>query len=209
MARVIVFGAGGRTGRAVVDAALLAGHQVSAALRDPSGFGPVAAGGPGLLRADVRDPASVRTAVRGHDAVVSAIGPPGRRADGHYSAAARAFVDALPAAGIPRLVVLSSSGARDDDPAHPLWYRVVARTVLRELYADMRRMEEIIAASALDWTVVRPTRIVDEPAAGRYRIGNAANPPAGTSVARADLAAFVVGEVEDGAWSRRHPTLAA
>jgi putative NADH-flavin reductase len=208
MGRVIVFGAGGRTGRAVVGAALLAGHDVTAAVRDPAGFRPVDAGAPRLVRADVRDPGSVCAAVHDHDAVVSAVGPPGRRAGGLYSAAARAFTEALPAAGVSRLVALSSSGVRTDDPAHPLWYRVVARTLLRELYSDMRLMEEIVAASELDWTFVRPARIVDEPASGRFRVGDAANPPAGTSVSRADLAAFVVREIDDRAWSRSRPTLA-
>jgi uncharacterized protein YbjT (DUF2867 family) len=209
MSRVIVFGAGGRSGRAVVEAALLAGHDVTAAVRDPAAFRPMGAGAPRLVRADVRDPGSVRAAVRDQDAVVSAVGPPGRRASGLYSAAARAFVEALPATGVPRLVALSSSGVRTDDPAHPLWYRVVARTLLRELYSDMRLMEAIVAASELDWTFVRPARIVDEPATGHFRIGAAANPPAGRSVSRADLAAFVVREIADRAWSRAHPTLAA
>jgi putative NADH-flavin reductase len=206
MGRLIVFGAGGRTGRAVVGAALLAGHDVTAAVRDPAGF---QSGAARVVRADVRDPGSVRAAVRDHDAVVSAVGPSGRRAGGLYSASARAFVEALPAAGVARLVVLSSSGVRTDDPAHPLWYRAVARTLLRELYSDMRVMEEIVAASELDWTFVRPARIVDEPASGHVRIGDAANPPAGRSVSRADLAAFVVREIDDRAWSRGHPTLAA
>lgn len=64
----------------------------------------------------------------------------------------------------------------DDRPR----YRAVARTLLRELYSDMRLREAIVAASELDRTFVRPAHIVDEPATGRFRIGAAANPTAPT-----------------------------
>ncbi|WP_165362911.1 NAD(P)-dependent oxidoreductase, partial [Promicromonospora panici] len=124
------------------------------------------------------------------------------------SAGARALVPAMLEGEVGRLVALSSSGVRRDDPNHPLWYRVVARTLLAELYADMRRMESIVEESSLDWTFVRPTRIVDEPALGAYRAWDGVNPQGGTSVTRVDLARFVVGAVEDERWSRGRPTVA-
>jgi putative NADH-flavin reductase len=209
---VVVFGANGATGHVIVEEALRAGHSVTAAVRDPATFRPVPAemsNAPlDVVHADVRDPAGVRAAVDGHDAVVSAIGPAGRRAGGLYSAAARALATAMDATGVDRRVALSSSGARNDDPNHPLWYRAVARTLLRELYTDMRLMEDIVRASGLDWTLVRPTRIVDEPSTGRYRVQVGANPKGGTAITRADLARFVVQAIDGDRWSRTFPTLA-
>ncbi|QFZ20920.1 NAD(P)-dependent oxidoreductase [Saccharothrix syringae] len=208
MSSIVVFGANGATGRALVEEALRAGHTVTAAVRDPAAF-PRPAADPARLsvvRADVRDLDGVRAAVRGHDAVVSAVGPAGARADGLYSAAARAFVAAMGEHGVDRLVALSSSGVRLDDPDHPLWYRVVARTLLKDLYQDMRRMERIVRDSPLDWTFVRSTRIVDGPPTGTCRVVDSANPANGRRVNRADLARFVVGAVTDPRWSRRHPT---
>ncbi|WP_433272223.1 NAD(P)-dependent oxidoreductase [Actinosynnema sp. CS-041913] len=212
MSALLVFGANGATGQVIVQEALRAGHTVTAAVRDPATFRAVPAefrAAPlDVVRADVRDPDSVRATVAGHDAVISAIGPAGRRADGLYSTAARTLVAAMVAGGVDRLVVLSSSGARHDDPNHPLWYRVIARTLMKELYSDMRLMEDIMRDSPLDWTSVRPGRIADEPPTGVYRVQDGVNPKGGTSVTRVDLARFVVGVVDDERWSRGFPTLA-
>lgn len=208
MSRVVVFGSNGRAGRAIVEESLRAGHDVTAAVRDPQRLSVDAGRAPVVVRADVRDAGSVLAATAGQDAVVCAIGPAGRTAGALYSTGARTIVDAMVDNRVDRLVALSSSGVRRGDPHHPLWYRAVARTVLRELYADMRRMEEIIAASPLDWTVVRPARILDEPATGHLRVGDGANPEAGTGVALGDLARFVVQEVDTPRWSRAYPTLA-
>lgn len=199
---VVVFGARGATGGVLVEEARRAGHRVTAAVRDPAAF--AAPDGVDVVAADVRDPAGVRAALRGRTGVLSAIGPPGRRADGLYSAWARAVVDAADELPTARVVALSSSGARRGDPHHPLWYRVVARTVLRDLYDDMRAMEDVLARSPLDWTVVRPCRITDT--SGPFRVEDGANPPGGREIGRADLARFAVGALTDPQWSRRRPT---
>lgn len=206
MVGVVVFGAGGRTGRLVVEEALRAGHAVTAAARGPLDLD----GRPGLqtARVDVRDADAVAAVVVGQDAVVCAVGPSGRTADGLYSAAARSLVAAMAATGVDRLVAVTSSGVRLDDPHHPWWYRLLARTVMREVYGDMRRMEEIVRASGGDFTFVRPARLVDEPATGSVRIMDGANPPHGLRVPRADLARFVVEELTARRWSRAAPTMA-
>lgn len=208
MSTLVVFGANGATGHAIVSEALRAGHTVTAAVRDPAAFRAIPDATLDVVRADIRDPGDVRAAVRGQDAVISAIGPAGRRADGLYSDGARALVAAMTAEEVERLVVLSSSGVRRDDPNHPLWYRVVARTLMGELYGDMRLMEEILRDSPLAWTSVRPARIVDEPPTGDHRVLDGVNPKGGKSVPRTDLARFVVEAADDERWARRCPTLA-
>src|SRR3954452_24366186 len=78
--KVLVIGANGATGRAIVTAASAAGHAVTAGVRAPGGPVPPAVGEPlsPAVRVDMRDPGSVRAAVEGQDVVVSAVGPPGR-----------------------------------------------------------------------------------------------------------------------------------
>lgn len=209
MSRVVVFGAGGRTGRLIVEESLRAGHTVTAAVRTPETFSPLPREGSlNVVRADVRDPDSLRAAVQGQDAVVCAIGPSGRRAHGLYSGAARALVGAMEAAGDARLLALSSAGVRRDDPAFALWYRLAARTLLRELYDDMRLMEQIVRESPLDWTFVRPTRLLDGPPTGTCRVQDGSTPPGGWQVTRTDVARFIAQELEDHRWSRAAPTLA-
>ncbi|MGI5127778.1 NAD(P)-dependent oxidoreductase [Pseudonocardia sp. CA-107938] len=203
MVKVVVFGAGGRTGRLVVEEAVGAGHEVVAAAR-----GPLDVPGVRTVRVDVRDADAVTAALAGQDVVVSAVGPARRTADGLYSAAAGTIVAGMAAAGVDRLVAVTSSGVRVDDPHHPWWYRLLARTAMREAYGDMRRMEEIVRASGVDYTFVRPARLVDEPGTGTVRVVDGANPPGGLRVTRADLARFVVEELTARQWSRAAPTMA-
>jgi putative NADH-flavin reductase len=203
---VVVFGASGRTGRLVVEEAVRAGHAVTAAARGP--LDPADRPGSRTVQVDVRDADAVAAVLAGQDAVVCAVGPAGRTADGLYSAAARTIVSGMAATGVERLVAVTSGGVRLDDPHHAWWYRLLARTVMREVYADMRRMEEIVRASGVDFTFVRPARLVDEPATGAVRVVDGANPPHGLRVTRADLARFVVEELTARRWSRAAPTMA-
>ncbi len=211
MSRVVVLGANGRTGRSVVEEARRAGHNVTAAVRSPENVDPATDPRPGTLtvvRADVRDPDDVRAAVAGHDVVVSTVGPPGVRPSRLYSDTAQALVSAMTVTGVRRLIAMSSAGVRHDDPDFALWYRVVAGTLLRELYSDMRRMESLVAGSDLDWTFVRPTRITDDAPTGGYRVEDGATPPRGKTITRIDLARFIVDELTVAQWSHAAPTLA-
>ncbi|MEV6555267.1 SDR family oxidoreductase [Nocardia sp. NPDC051756] len=204
--KVIIFGAAGRAGRAIVTEALAAGHDVTAAVRDPAKLPPVDR--LTVARADVRDPDSVRAVVAGHDAVISAIGPAGRHANGLYSDAARAVIPAMESAGVPRLIAITSSGVRRDDPNHALWYRCLARTLMNELYGDMRLMESRISESTVDWTFVRPTRLTDDPPTATYRVQDGETPSGGWKVPVTDVARFIVEELDGHRWSHAAPTLA-
>ncbi|GAA4881010.1 NAD(P)-dependent oxidoreductase [Actinomycetospora straminea] len=212
---VLVLGAGGGSGRQVVSAALRAGHRVTAGVRDPDRFRALGLGAdldedrrPVVARVDVRDGESLAPAVEGQDVVVFAAGPPGRRAEALYSDGARATVAAMERCGVERFIGITSAGVRDDDPELALWYRVLVRPLLRELYADMRAMERTVRASSLDWTFVRPVLLLDRDPTGTYRVLDGTTPARGRTITRADLAAFVVGEVDRPRWSRRSPTLA-
>lgn len=204
MTAIVVLGAAGRTGRLIVEEALRAGLRVSAVVRSPAAF----PDGVRVVNADVRDSDSLSEVVRGHDAVVSAIGAAGRKAGNLYSDGARATAAAMRKAGVDRLLAITSVGVRPDDPHLSWWYRRLIRPIGRDLYADMTRMEEIVRASGLDWTFVRPTYLRDRASAGAFRVTDDSAPEHGWKIARVDVARFIVGEVREHRWSRRAPSLA-
>jgi putative NADH-flavin reductase len=203
---VVVLGAAGRTGRLIVTEALRSGHHVTAAVRNPASV--TAAPGLRVERADVRDADSLRAVINGHDAVVSAIGPSGRKADDLYSDGARATVSAMRATGVERLLSITSVGVRPDDPHHAWWYRGLIRPLGADLYADMARMEQIVRDSDLDWTFVRPTYLQDREPTGSYRATDNSTPKGGWRITRTDVARFIVEELDAHRWSRRAPSLA-
>ncbi|MBE3008225.1 NAD(P)H-binding protein [Microbispora sp. NEAU-D428] len=196
MAHLAVVGATGRTGRLVVERALAAGHHVTAVARRPENLD---LDHPRLTRraADVLDPGALRDALAGLHIVVSALGSAGRGPTTVYSAGTAAIVAALPPDA--RLLVISSAGLAvpaDAGPGARLLGRVLHR-LMRDTYADMARMEELLAGSGLRWTAVRPTGLTDRPGTGRPRVSIGATGRVGNRTSRADLAAFVVDRLDD------------
>ncbi|BCJ47967.1 NmrA family transcriptional regulator [Actinoplanes ianthinogenes] len=205
---LVVLGAAGRTGRLIVEEALRAGHRVTAAVRTPENFPSTADPGLRVARADVRDPGGLHDVIAGHDVVVSAVGPTGRKAHGLYSDGARATVAAMRTTGVRRYLGITSVGVRHDDPHAPWWYRGLIRPIGIDLYTDMRRMEEIVRATDLDWTFVRPTYLQDREPVGTFRVADNVTPAGGWKITRGDVARFIVEEIERGRFSRRAPSLA-
>jgi putative NADH-flavin reductase len=206
---IVVLGAAGRTGHLIVEEALRAGHRVTAAVRTPEKF-PATTTRTGLrvVRADVRDSHGTQDVIRGHDVVVSAIGPAGRKALGLYSDGARATVTAMRSAGVDRYIAITSVGVRHDDPHLSWWYRNLIWPIGKDLYADMSLMEDIVRATDLDWTFVRPTYLQDREPTGVYRATDNSTPKNGWKITRADVARFIVEELDRHRWSRRAPSLA-
>src|SRR5687767_8690950 len=110
--RLTVFGASGGTGRATTDRALAAGHQVTAVVRRP---GTVSAR-PGLdvvVIPDLADTAAVTAAVRGRDAVISALGTAAKGPVTVCADGTRAILTAMTPAGVRRLLAVSAHGAAE------------------------------------------------------------------------------------------------
>ncbi|NUW32328.1 SDR family oxidoreductase [Nonomuraea sp. SMC257] len=193
--RITVFGATGGTGWRVVGQALEAGHEVTAVVRDPAALERHDLRGPRLtvVKADVMDPAAIRPAVAGHDAVVSAIGPRGRGPTTVCADATASIIEAMEAEEVRRLVVVSASGfVREGDGPLTRLVKPVLNRLLRHAFADMRRMEELVRASGLDWTIVRPPQLTEGPRTGSYRSAIDRNVRGGVRVSRADLADCVL-----------------
>ena len=199
--KIVVFGANGPTGRLVVRASLAAGHEVTAFTRHPEPF-PDFGGALTVEAGDVFDPDPVARAVEGRDAVLSSLGVPySRKPISVYSEGTGNIVRAMEQAGVKRLVCVSSSAT--DPAAGPhggfLFERVlqpfIVNTMGKTMYADMRAMESLVAASALDWTVMRPSGLFTAAAVSDYRIAQAYLP--GRFTARADLADAMVNQLTD------------
>lgn len=205
--RVVVLGGAGRTGRLLVAEALREGHHVTALVRSPASSGMITHEGLDVVAGDARCSDDIARVLEPGDAVVCAVGTSGRDSRGLYGDTARAMVAAAKRVGVRRLVAITSSGVRGNDPHHPWWYRAFLVPLMRATYRDMADLEAVVAASDLDWTVVRPGRLTDAPATGDYRVGDGENPRKGVAIPRQDLARFVVATLDDTRWLHHHPTL--
>ena len=198
--RLTVFGATGGIGTNVVRQALAAGHEVVAVVRDPARLAVPAGRGLGVVTADVMDPAQIGPAVKGADAVVSALGPrPGGPAT-VLADSARSILAALDQTGVRRLAAVSASGAFIE-PGEPFVTRVLVKPllqrILRDAMTDTRRMEAEIRASDTDWTLMRPPQLTNRPGRGRYR--RMIDHNVGRTIARADVAGAILATLADPA----------
>ncbi len=208
--KLTIFAATGGIGRELLQQALVDGHDVTAAVRSP-----------GQVTEDVRtvradlaapDQALLESAVAGADAVLSGLGPRSAADRGIASRGTRAIVSAMQAAGARRLLVVSAapigtvaSPGRPRPPRHDpgdgavMRYLLnpMIRRVLREHYADLALMEEAVAGSGLDWTIVRPPRLTDRPLTGSYRTAYGRNLRRGLTISRADVAHLMLGLVSE------------
>jgi putative NADH-flavin reductase len=172
-----------------------------------SGGGRAPAGaGLRVITADVMDPAAITGAVAGADAVLTAIGPRVSGPNTVSADSAASIIAAMRRTGVRRLLTVSGSIVDDAGEGPIMSYLVkplARRTFLKNVCTDMRRGEEVVRASGLDWTIMRPPRLTDKPARGRYRTALDRNLPRGLTVSRAGLAACMLALIEDREAVRR------
>lgn len=186
-----VFGATGGIGQEIVRQGLEAGHTVTAVVRDPARL-PVTGERLEVVRADLTDPAALRPAVEGRDAVLSGLGARTRAEAGIASRLTRTVLAAMADAEVRRLLVVTAGpigpAPESGEGALDRAVRSVVSAVLKDVYADLRALEAEVEGSGTDWTIVRPPRLQDKPVTGHYRTVVDGFPPKGRFISRADVA---------------------
>lgn len=199
METIMVIGANGGIGQQAVQQALDAGYKVKALVRDPAKLG-IEHANLSIIKGDVLKPESYSFSLRGVSAVISALGAHGTGPTTLYSSGNEMLLTQMKLAGVSRMYCVSASGL-DVNPTHPFIVRWLTRNVLqrilRNMYADQRVMESIVRTSSLDWTIVRPPRLTDKPVTGRYRIAIDQMLKRPYSLARADVAHFMLHSLAD------------
>jgi putative NADH-flavin reductase len=195
--RILVLGATGGTGRQVVAQALERGHAVTAFVRSPEKLLERHT----LLRVvqgDIARPDTIRPAMRGQEAVVSALGVRTLRPTTLLSDALPEILSAMNASRVRRIVWESSLGVGETrGRLGPLYNWFLIPVLLRHVFADKERQEKILRASPLDWTIVQPAALTNGPLTGKYRVGpEAAAGRLFPRISRADVAHFMIAEIE-------------
>jgi putative NADH-flavin reductase len=204
---IAIFGASGGTGSLLTQRALAGGHSVAALLRRPEHF-------PYRDRVQVVagsafDPAAIAQTLQGADVVLSALGARSLGREEVLERAVPLIVKAMQQQGPRRLIALGSAGALENslDQQSPLrrWFvqKIVYNTLLKWPVAAQRAQWAALAASGLDWTMVMPPMLTNSPAKGRYRVDGNALPRNGSSIARADVADFMMQQIGSSEWVGR------
>jgi putative NADH-flavin reductase len=211
--KLVIFGASGGTGQHLVQQALAQGHTVTAFARRPESI--LAAPSPGLtvVQGDVHDAAAVSAVIAGHDAVLSGLGARNLGKSDVLEVGVRNILAGMAAHGVRRIIVLGASGIREDAVQHQgagtrLFLKLISATVLKEPFRSQREQERQLEASPMDYTVVRPPRLLNGPFTGQYRVQEDGLPPGGVTINRADVADFMLRQLTNAAWLRKGPYVA-
>lgn len=193
--RIAVVGATGHTGRQVVEQALLRGHDVTALARRPDS---ITVENERLTRVatDVLRPGDWMSALEETDAVVSTLGIGSSRQPTHlYSVGVAYVLQAMSANHVGKLAVVSAAPVASR-AAQPFLERRILMPILDRMfgatYEGMRRMEDLLQQSDVDWISLRPPRLTNKAPTGRYRIDPRSPLPRSRSITVGDLAAALL-----------------
>ncbi len=203
--KLIIFGAGGRIGRHLIEQATKAGHDVTGYLRDAKAGKTL---GCEVVIGDVRDADAVESAIRGRDAILSAVGHTDpKKVNGLYSVSAKNFTQAAERAGVERLISMSTMIGDSTPRTGFLFRRIILPLVLKDVWSDHEAAEAVYRASALDWTTIRAGRLTDGPKTGKYRAGLGLRGNVFSSVSRSDVADFMIRELGARQFVRQCPDI--
>jgi putative NADH-flavin reductase len=204
---IVIFGANGKTGRLLTTQALQAGHVVTAVTRRPDDFDATEKNLT-VAAADAYDLGQVKAVISGQDVVLSTLGVPySSKSITIYSGGTENIVEAMKATGVRRLVCVSSSvtdpAFRYEDSGGGFAFEKILKPILtltmgRTLYADMQRMETLVRASGLDWTIIRPSGLFMTSTVTDYRF--AEDRIVGQYTSRRDLADFMLTQATNDAF---------
>ncbi|MFI6833871.1 NAD(P)-dependent oxidoreductase [Kribbella sp. NPDC050241] len=199
--RITVFGATGGIGGHVVRQALDAGHKVTAVVRQSSPF-ELEHSSLEVVRVPGLDEAGpLRDAVDGSEAVISGVGPRGRKSGAVASSSTRSMLAAMAAAQVRRFVAVSAAPLGPMPPDESFLNRRVVHPMINafaaDVYADLRVMEADIMSSGTDWTLVRPPKLNNKPLTGTYRTVVGGSVTRGYFISRADVAHLMLAVLDD------------
>jgi len=200
---LLIFGATGGTGRELVKQALAQGHVVTAFARNPDKLD-IQHSNLNVTKGDVTDVAAIEQAVKGQDAVFSALGSSSLKKNPALIEGVRNIVQMMEKHGVQRFVYESSLGVGDSRKRVNFLVRfIIIPLVLRTAIADHTEKEQTIKQSQLDWVIVRPAGLTNGSHTSNYQHGESIQ--YGAKISRADVADFMLKQVSDNTYLHKTP----
>lgn len=207
--KILIIGASQGIGLELVKQAIDAGHHVTAMMRDKSVFDNHSHKHLKVRQADILTRKIVEGACVGQDAVCITVGMvPSSKPVSLFSKGTRNVLEGMKKAGVKRLLAVTGIGAGDSEGHGGFFYDKVTRPVLlKHVYDDKNRQEGLIRSSDTDWTIVRPALLTRTSKTGDYRILTDLTGIKAEKISRADVAHFMLNELEAPHYIHQSPLL--
>jgi len=204
--KIALFGATGPTGQQVVQQALEQGHTVTGLARNPAKL-TIESARLKIVQGNILDTAAVEAVIKGSDAVLSCLGRRPFRDKGVVVEGMRNIVSMMKKLGVRRLIIESAYGAGNSYALASAGMKFVVSTILHWAYKEKEMMEPEVASSGLDWTIARPPALRDGARTGKYRAGEDLRLSVGNWINRADVADFMLKQIDSDEWVRKTPAI--
>ncbi len=203
MKKIALFGATGQTGQKFLEAALAQGYEVKALVRN---LAKVKVSDPKLtiIEGDVLDQAAVNRAIAGTDVVVSLFGHVKGSPEWLQTNGTKNLVAAMQQSGVGRIISLSGGGLPFPAKDQPKFAETIMKIAVPKVLNDAIAHAEVLQKSGQKWVIVRGPRLTNDARRGSYRVGWV-GVNASTKISRADLADFILTQVEDESYNFQMP----
>ena len=205
---LLLIGATRGIGLQLLEQALMAGHKVTALVRDPQKLKKENEGLK-VIKGDILDLSAVEQAMAGQEAACCCIGvKPTRKPVTVFSQGAQNVLQAMERSGVERLISVTGIGAGDSRGHGGFFYdRIFNPLLLKTIYEDKDREEAAIKASEVDWLIVRPGFLTNGPMRGRYRVLTDLTGVKAGKISRADVAHFILEQLASPGYYKQTPLL--
>lgn len=206
--KILIYGATGATGRALVTQALLRGHHVTAFARRPEKLDMIHEK-LSVVGGQIINNTQVYTAMKGHDVVLSALGASSIfKFDHDIVLGVRNIIAGMEDVGVSRFIYMSSAGVKEcRHRAGRVMHYVLPKLLPHEVQGHEIR-EDMIRNSKLKWTIVRPTTLTNGAYTGNFRKGeDLCEKGFVASISRRDVAGFMLQQLTDETFVRKSPLI--
>jgi NAD(P)-dependent dehydrogenase (short-subunit alcohol dehydrogenase family) len=205
--KVAIFGGTGKTGQHLVQQALELGHEVVMLARTPSNF-TIQHPRLTVIQGDIVDAACVEATIQGVDAVISVLGPRSNKPEFIISKGTDHILNAMKRHHVRRIIISAGAGVRDpyDKPKFiDHFFGFLLNLLSKNAVEDMKQVVDKVRNSDRDWFVIRVPMLTDQPAQGTLKIGYVGDIT--PRLSRADMAAFMLKQLEDDTYIRKAPAI--
>ena len=210
--KVVLFGATGFSGKAILKETLSQQHQVTVLVRNKSAI-QIQDKNLKIVEGNVLDKYTVAEVLKNSDAVIQCLGVGGKgngKLTTFISDATKIIVEEMEKQQIKRLIAMSNVGAGNSVSFQPWIFTKIILPYfmkwLKVLIDDKNRMEPIIMNSELDWTIVRCPNIVDK-TPKRNVLATLDGKGLKLAVTLGDMAEFIVQQLIDASYFKQAPSI--
>jgi putative NADH-flavin reductase len=165
-----------------------------------------------IVQGELSDQAAIERIVSGADAVISVLGPrPGEgRNSRPLTEGMQNILSAMQKTGVRRLVITSTPSASDPNDLPEFKFKILVGLIkfaMRPAYEEIVNVARLVRESDTDWTIVRVSMLNNHPASGKIRAGYLGRKQVVTNISRADLAAFMLSQIQVKTYLNQAPAI--